>query len=334
MTLDVRSAPHIRHNETTRTIMGDAVLVLLILYAMAFYYYGPRALALGAWSVAISVVTDILCVLISGKRPNIRDFSPLVTGMLIPLLMPATIPYGAVAIAAVVAIAAAKHPFGGVGHNVFNPAAAGFSFSAICYGEKMFTYPLPLQLLPVFGAEQVVNGISPAFTLSLGGVPSYALLDMALGNFPGPMGATNILVILACLLYLSLRNTVRWEMPVSFFLTVSVFALLFPRTSAEGFESVALELMSGMLLLGGVFMLGDPVTTPKRDLSKVAFGVVSGITVMLFRRHSGMEESFSFAILVMNATVWGFDMWVERLYSIIRRRKGGNSPDKAVPKKA
>lgn len=334
MKLETRPAPHIRYRESTRTVMGDAVLVLLILYAMAFFYYGWRASALGAFSVAVTYCADMLCVLAAGKRPNLRDLSPLVTGMLIPLFMPASIPYGAVAVAAVVAIVAAKHPFGGVGHNVFNPAAAGLAFATICYSEAMFSYPLPLQKLPVIlGETEVTGGVSAAFTLMLGGVPKDELLDMALGNFAGPMGATNILVILACLLYLVFRNTVRWEMPAAFFATVSLYAFCFPRVRAGRLESVALELVSGMLLLGGVMMLGDPVTTPKRDLSKVAYGVVSGVMVMLFRSFGNLEEGFPFAILLMNAAVWGFDMLGERVYSILRRRGREAVGDKKIPKK-
>ena len=335
--IEARPAPHIRHQENTRTVMLDAVLVLLIVYAMTYFYHGPRALVLGAWSVAVSVATDILCTLIAFKRPNIRDFSAVVTGMLLPLMMPASIPYSVVAAAAVVAVAVAKHPFGGVGHNVFNPAATGFCFAAICFGSALFEYPepLPADKLPVFlGDAQVLLGVSPAFTLELGGVPKFGLVDMALGSFPGPMGTTNILVVLACLLYLVFRNTVRWEMPVAFFATVSLFAYCFPRADVSRLESVALELMSGMLLFGGVFLLGDPVTTPKRDLSKVAFGVASGVVVMLFRRFGNLEEGMPFAVLLMNATVWGFDMLGEHVYSVIRRRRSEVFKDQKVQKKA
>jgi len=316
--------------------MGDAVLVLLILYAMAFYYYGPRAIALGLWSACISAAADIVCVKVRRRKIHYRDLSPIVTGLLIPLMMPATVPYHVVAAAALVAIVVAKHPFGGVGHNVFNPAAAGFSFAAICFGQALFVYPNPLQKLPVFlNAElEIVTGISTAFTLRLGGTPQYELVDMALGNFPGPMGATNILVILACLLYLVFRGTVRWQMPLSFFATVFLFALLFPRLDASRLMSVGYEMMSGLLLFGGVFLLGDPVTTPKRDLSKVAFGFASGVVVMLYRRFGNMEEGFTFAILLMNASVWTFDMLGERLYCKLRRRGLEVLEDKKVQKKA
>lgn len=328
-----RPAPHIRYEESTCTIMGDAILTLLFLYAMAFYYHGPRTVALGGVSAAASILCDVFCILLAGRRPHLRDLSALVTGLIIPLLMPASIPYHIVAAAAVFAIVVVKQPFGGMGYNVFNPAAGGVAFATICFTGQMFLYPQPREWLPVFGETQsaLVNG--PSFTLALGGIPQYDILDMALGNYPGPMGATNILVILACLLYLILRNTVRWEMPVSFLLTAGVFAWLFPRAGMLPRESVLFEMMSGLLLFGGVFLLGDPVTTPKRDWSKVGYGVTAGIIVMLFRRYGNLQESFVFAVLLMNAAVWAFDMLGERLASLIRRRKFEAFNDQKTQKK-
>lgn len=320
-------APHIRHHESTRTLMLNMVVAMLFIYGLAYFYYGPRVIALGLCSIFTALITDVLCVLIARRRPNPRDYSAVVTGMLLPLLMPASINYYIVVIAAVFAIVVAKHPFGGVGHNVFNPAAAGFSFAAICFPDKLFLYPQPMHWLPLGSTADVLTVNGPAFTLSLGGLPQYRLLDMLLGNFPGPMGATNILVIAACLAYLSLRNTVRWEIPVFFLATAAVLALLFPRGGLElGLDLAmrarltAYELMSGMLLFGSIFLMGDPVTTPKRDIAKMAFAATAGIVVMLFRRFGGFEDSFTFALLAMNAAVWGFDMLGER-FARARRSK-------------
>lgn len=342
-------APHIRHNENTRALMIDALLAMLFLYGMAYFYYGPRVLMLGIASVVAAVVCDIIGLLLARHRVNPRDLSAVVTGMLIPLFLPAAIDYHIVIAAAAFGILVAKHPFGGVGHNVFNPAAAGFSFAAICFPDKVFAFTSPSVYLPVSGPIETPFLSSPAFTLSLGGVPNHELVDMLLGSFPGPMGATNILVLIACLLYLLFRGTVRWQTPVFFFIAVALFAFAFPRggeeltadfltraeISAHEFifqgEQIALdftaratmtayELMSGCLLLGGIFLLGDPVTTPKRDWSKMAFGLVAGIVAMLFRRYGGFEEALPFAILLMNASVWGFDMLGEYLAHLLRTR--------------
>lgn len=329
MKLNTHDAPHIRHPDSARSLMGDAAITMLFLYAMAYFYYGPRALTLAAASVAAAYVSDVVCTLIAGRRPNLRDLSPLVTGMLLPLMMPVSIGYVVVVAAAVFAVTVVKHPFGGAGHNVFNPAAAGYCFAAICFADQFFLYPMPLQPLPVFGSLAEVPLVnSPAFTLDLGGVPGYSLVEMALGNFPGPMGATNILVVLACLLYLVLRNTVRWEIPVFFFLSAAVTFFLVRLAGVgpvmpwrEILAVVPYDMMSGVLMLGGAYLLGDPVTTPKRDSAKVAFALMAGIVAVLFRWFGGLEEEFPFAVLLMNATVWGFDMLGEQVSGIFRRRR-------------
>lgn len=124
MKLNRRAAPHIRFPESNRTLMSDMIILLLVLCVLAFLYYGGRALIVCAVSVVTAVVCDALCTLIRGRRPNPRDLSPVVTGLIIALTMPATIPYYVVASAAVFAIAIVKHPFGGTGQNLFNPGAA------------------------------------------------------------------------------------------------------------------------------------------------------------------------------------------------------------------
>jgi len=340
LNLNNTSPPHIRHSDSTRVLMLNVIFPMLIIYVSATFYYQTRALMLLLVSVTVAVLTDTICVLIAGKRPNLRDFSPVVTGTMLPLLMPASIDYWILGVAAAFAVVIAKHPFGGVGHNVFNPAAAGLAFVTICFGDKMFSYPIPRAPLPVFGSSDLITVVSPAFMLELGAAPKYDLIEILTGNFPGPMGCTNILVILGCLLYLVSRRTVRWVMPVSFFVTVALFAFLFPRIGG-GFEvvedvrlrSVLFEMAAGVLLFGGVFMLGDPVTTPKRDFSKAVFAVAAGIIVMLFRRYGSFESAFPFALLLMNATVWGFDMTGEMIAGFFRRMSFENTGGKKLQKK-
>ena len=337
MNLSSFPAPHIRAAQTTRGVMWDAIIALSFLYVISIYYYGLRALALGVFSVLVCTVLDGLTTLMVGKRPNFRDFSATVTGLILPMMMPASISYYIVAIAGAFAILVAKAPFGGVGQNVFNPAAAGFSFVIFTFGGTLFVYP-PIELnLPVWGAlPEFTAPISPAFVMMVGGTPGHDVFDMILGRFPGPMGATNILVLIACLLYLVFRGAVRWSAPLSFFATVALLAYLFPRGASAGLASVGFELVTGLLLFGGIFLMGDPVTTPKRESAKIAFGVCLGVVVMLFRHFGHMEEQITYALLLLNAAVWGFDMAGEKLAGKIRRKRFATrtGKDQAVSKKA
>jgi len=313
--------------------MGDVVLSMLVIYTMSFYYYGVRVAALMLTGIAGSVLADWACLIVRGKRPGLRDISVVVTGMMIPLVLPASIPFHVVVVAAVFGIFVAKHPFGGTGHNVFNPAAAGIAFVTVCFPAQVFSYPIPLEPLSVFPGPELTSVNAPAFTLLLGGVPSYDWQEMVFGNYPGPMGATNILVILTCLLYLVLRGTVRWQAPVAFLAVFCVLCWVFPRNGMERLDSVMYETMSGAVLFGCIFMMNDPVTSPARGWSKVIYSAGTAVMVLAFKRGGRLEEEFAFVLLLMNAGVWGIDMIGEKIAGWIRRRVIETGPDNAVPKK-
>ncbi len=323
MKLKASYAPHIRYSENAQTLMDDTVIVLAVLYVMAFFYYGVVALHAGLVSILTCYLADCICTKLRGQKINFRDHSAIVTGMILPLLMPAGIHMVAIISAGLFAIVIAKQVFGGVGQNIFNPAAAGFAFTALCFPGQMFSYPMPFDRLPILTetASKLVRG--PAYALKFGSIPTNDLVDMLLGNFAGPMGATNILVILACLLFLIFRKTVRWQLPVSFLGTAALYAFFFPRISLSPLQSVAYELMSGMVLFVGVFVITDPVTSPKRDSSKLLYGIVAGLMAMLFRQYGGFEDSSIFAVLLMNAFAPLIDLISEYIHKAVR--KGGRA---------
>ena len=340
MKLKQAAAPHIRFQESNITIMSDTILLLAVLAGMACFFYGTRALAVCGMAVISAILADAVCVLLRGRKLNPRDLSPVVTGMLIALAMPATISFKIVGAAALFAILIAKHPFGGTGHNPFNPAVAGFSFAAICWPQQVFSYPMPFEKIGMMGqfsdrlqsyvytigtapsVQEIAVKLyqNPVSVLRAHALPSNDLFEMLLGNFPGPMGATNILVILTCLGYLIFRNTVRLQLPVSYLLSCMGIAYLFPRTFAGGTLSVFYEMMSGLLLFGGVFLLTDPVTSPKRESAMLFYGAFAGIITMLFRHHGFYDESLSFAILFANAFVPAIDHYDEMLCRLVRRK--------------
>ncbi|MGI5966556.1 RnfABCDGE type electron transport complex subunit D [Anaerotruncus rubiinfantis] len=320
MKLTKHPAPHIRYQESNRTLMADMILLQLVLFVPAVVYYGLRVLVIAAITVATAVLCDGACTLLRGKKLNPRDFSPVVTGLIITLCMPATVPYRVVIAAAFFAIVVVKHPFGGTGNNLFNPAAAGLSFAAICWPNQVFMYPQPFESIPAFGEVAVKLSQNPAFVLKLGGIPTNDITEMILGNYPGPMGATSILVIVACLGYLLFRGTVRWQLPIPFLAACAFVAFLFPRVGTNGVQSMLYELMSGTLLFGAVFMISDPATNPKRDSSMAVYGIFAGLITMLFRYFGGFEESMAFAVLFANAFVPLIDRYNESLHRVIRRK--------------
>ncbi len=322
----LQNSPHVRSRESAATVMMDMMIALLPLYLMAFYYYGARTVLMGLAGVLTAVVLELITGLVSGTKPNPRDLSAAVTGLLLPLLLPASAPYYVVVTAVAVAIVVVKFPFGGTGNNLFNPAAVGFAFVAFCWPTAVFSYPSPLERLALGSAPTFTAAVSPAYSLAIGATPEIDPLDMLLGASPGPMGATNILVIAASALYLIVRGTINWRLPASFLATAGIFAALFPRISSGTARSVAYELFSGCLFFGAVFVLTEPVTTPKRDASKVLYGICSAVVVMLFRRYGGFEEGMMFAMVIMNVLSPAFDFATEKLLHYLRGKGALGEP--------
>lgn len=320
------NAPYIRYHESTRTVMGDIIIAMIPLYIMATYYYGLRALLLGAVGIVSSVFFDCVCIKLAGKKINPRDLSAVVTGMILPLMMPASISIIVVVTACFVAIAVAKHPFGGVGNNLFNPAATGYAFAALCWTKEMYTYPVPLSHLELVNAEAAKLTQGPTYTLMHSGVPKYDFLDMLLGNFPGPMGATHILVLTACMLFLIYRKTINWQTPVAFLGTAAILAALFPRiVTGNVVQSVMFELFSGIMVFAAVFILPEPVTSPKRLTAKTIYAAVGAAIAMIYRHFGGLEEGLVFGVLLLNALSPVADRLGEKIIRMTRRAERGKA---------
>ena len=325
MILTPKKAPHIRSDTSNKTVMGDAMVTLAALYFMAACYYGQRAIRLGLLSVAVCWAADLACVALRRRRASLRDLSPVVTGMIIPLLMPAGIPYHVVVVADLFAILIVKQPFGGLGNNLFNPAAGGIAFAICCWSSEMFTYPQPNPSLDIFGELSTGVASSSSHTLYLGGVPMEDYTSVLLGQQAGPMGTTCVLVICACLLYLIFRGTVKAQQVLPFLFTVAALNFLFPRIAADRAASAFYEVLATPVLFCAAFLFTDPATSPIRNLGKALYGVVGGIVTVLFSRFGGYEQTMVFAILLMNAFTPVADRLAERTITRQRRMRYGRT---------
>ena len=312
-----QNAPHVRQSESVVTMMTDVIVALLPIYLIAFFYHGARSLVLGISGVFFCGILSVLGAILLREKPA-ADLTPIITGLIIPLLLPADIPYYVLFSACAVAIFVVKIPFGGTGYNLFNPAAVGFASVAICWPELVFRYPATMQKIEVFGESTVKIAQSPAYSLSLGAIPDQNILDLLLGSAPGPMGATNILVVVACGIFLIVKKAINWIEPVSFILPYSVLCLLFPRIGGSPLEALCYELFSGALIFGAFFMLTEPVTSPKRDFGKLMAGVSSAIVVFLFRYFGKFEMGFASALILMNVFSPIFDSVCENVLHVLR----------------
>lgn len=314
MKLNAKPFPHIRAEERSPMLMLDTAIALIPPFFMACFYYGFRSLILGLHTVVAALLANVLSNLLSGKGIQWWDVSPIVTGMIIALMMPASIPIYVPVVAAVFAILVAKFPYGGTGNNLFNPAAAGLAFVSLCFGEQLVNYPQPLEPLPLVVDESVKLVQGAASLLKMGAIPSISVDQLALGNFAGPMGTTNILVIAACLIYLLIRRNIKWYVPLTYLATVSVFAANIHHENVTALESVVLELVAGSLMFVAVYMLTEPVTQPKRPMGRILYAITMGILTMLFRYYGQAPYSAVFALLLCNALTPLFDQLVEQGY--------------------
>ena len=284
-----------------RKRMADILITLIPVSCMAVYFYGVRVLVMLAFAVLTGAAADLISRLFLRQKWEKYDFSAIVTAVVFTLILPATAPYWMVALGVALAIFVAKAPFGGYGKNIFNPAAFSAAFMVMTWPDIMLRYPSVFSHIGLEATPDVTLNHSANYYLLIGGKPNINLMDALLGNFSGPIGATCILVICACGLYLLVRRTMSWQLPLGAFSVVLIWSVIFQRVGTSWIQSITYELISGVLVFGVIFMASDPQTTPRTGGGKLFFGILLGLVTMLFRSFGASELSFVFALLLANA---------------------------------
>ena len=286
-------SPHIHRGRSTAGIMRDVIIALLPVSIAGVLIFGLRALAVIAVCVISCVGFEALFNLITKKDQTIGDFSAVLTGLLLALNLPANIPLWQCVIGALFAIIVVKCLFGGIGHNLVNPAITARVFMLVAFGS------MAVAAFPV----DTVAGATP---LSAEKMPT--LITLFLGNYGGAIGETCTLALIIGGVYLLIRKVITWHIPVVFILTVFVFSFFY-----KGFDAVsALSLvMSGGLFIGAIFMATDYVTSPATAWGKVIFAVGAGVLTCLIRYYGTYPEGVSFAILFMNILTPYISKWTK-----------------------
>lgn len=280
----VSPAPHIHHRDTTAILMLDVITALMPCAVASVWLFGWRAAAVIVLSVVFCVATEFACQKI-GKRPvRINDLSAAVTGLILALNLPSTASWWIILIGAVFAIAVVKQLFGGIGDNFLNPALAARAVLLASWPARMNDYVLPRMLS---GADAV----SSATVLS--GTYPASMIDMLIGRIPGSMGEVCKIAILLGLVYLLIRRTITWHIPMVMVGSFMLFAWAF------GLDPVA-GVFSGGILFGAVFMATDYVTSPMTKWGQVVYAAGAGLIVALIRAFGRYPEGVTYAILLMN----------------------------------
>jgi electron transport complex protein RnfD len=274
----------------------------------------------------VCVVSCVLAELIftaMRRRPlSIIDLSAVVTGAILAFSLPQVAPWYVGAVGSLVAIGVGKAVFGGLGQNIFNPAMVGRAFVMVCFASLMgasayvdpnSTVDVVTQATPMTVAKQMPAGTGPQWSL---------LLPLFFGNTNGSLGETSALACILGGLYLCVRRTASWEIPVGTLLAVVVIGGLGDLLHPQHPFTVLHHLLGGALLLGAFFIATDPVTSPLTPRGKFIFGLGVGALVMLLRAYSGYPEGVMFSVLLMNSVV----PLINRM--TIPRPVGGPVPEK------
>ncbi len=305
--LVIAPAPHIGRRDGTRSMMLDVVVALLpALIFSGFYFFGYRAFAVAGVSVASCVIFEVLYRLALRQRQTVGDLSAVVTGLLLAMTLPVTVPYWVVVVGAFFAIVIVKQLYGGLGKNFMNPALAGrvflFSFPALVnVWATTRTYP---RLGDALDAD---TEPTPMAALQGGALPDATLLEMFTGIRGGAIGEVSAALLLLGGLYLVLRGVIRLRIPVCYLGTVALLTYIFPAAGGARVDWMLYELMSGGLLLGAIFMATDPVTSPVTRWGQMAYAVGGGLLTVFLRDFGSYPDGVAFAILIMNAASWLLD---------------------------
>ena len=301
-----------------KSIYGDQLVCLCALLCMGIWRSGFRALAICAVSVAVCMLADYLCCRLTKKVYNPKDLSTFAAGLCIGLMMPASISYWMVAFGGLLAMGI-KHIFGGKDNYIFNPTCLAIAFLVICYPSQMLMFPKVGETLPVFGEidVQLYSGME-SYLVKLGTAQELSALDVLIGNFVGPVGTTHVLVLGVCGVCLMFRRSLS---PIVTLVAFGAFvgtSFLFP-TYDNIASAIVVELISGNLLFGLIFLASDPQTVPKSALGKVFYGIVIGIFATVFRHMAKVEASFVFVLLLANAVSIHIDLFADKTIVVVQR---------------
>lgn len=296
MNLTVASSPHIRGDFRTSRLMLDVVVALLPALAVGTWILGLRALAVTAVSMVSAVGAEWLYCKVTGKQNTLRDCSALVTGMLLALTLPASVPFGIVVLGSVFAIVFAKCMCGGLGQNIFNPALAARAFLMLMFPAALTHY-------------ETIDGFSsatPLHRMVMPTLPDNSLLDMFLGRIPGSIGELSALALLLGGVFLVARKVISPKIPLAYLGSVAVLTFVFSKTG-NPISWMLYSLLGGGVMLGAIFMATDYATSPVTPMGQILYGIGCGALTVFFRYYGLFPEGVTYAILLMNLATWGID---------------------------
>ena len=304
----VSSSPHVRAKDTTERIMLYVIIALLPTTLFGIYNFGYRALILILVTIASCVASEWIFNKIVHKKQTINDLSAVVTGLLLALNLPATLPWWEAVLGGVFAIVVVKCMFGGLGQNFMNPALGARCFLLIAFAANMTNFTI-----------DSYTGATPLAAMRNGDPVN--TMDMLIGRTAGTIGETSAIAILIGAIFLILMGVIDLRIPASYIITFIVFMLLFSGHGAD-WTYITAQLCGGGLMLGAFFMATDYVTSPITPMGQIIFGICCGIFTGLFRCFGANAEGVSFAIILSNILVPMIEKYtVPRAFGMVKEAK-------------
>lgn len=332
--INLSPGPHFSAKRKTSTIMKMVCLSLLPECAAGIYYFGIPALITILVSVASCVLFEALFQILIHKKVSVLDFSAVVTGILLALTLPPSLPFWMTILGALFAVVVTKGFFGGLGSNVWNPALSGRAFLIMSFpvamgsmwskpGFDAITTATPLALGSPW-AKNAADAVSSATQLANvipSGSQSQFYWNLFIGNHGGCIGETCIAAIVISAIFLLATKIIDWRAPLAMVATCALATFL-----AGG--DVVFTLLSGGLLFGAVFMVTDYTTSPVTKYGRLVFGAGCGLITFLIRQFGGYPEGVMFSILIMNSLVPFLNNLSTRKYGYGKKtpeKKGGKA---------
>lgn len=304
----VSLSPHAHSGDSVKKNMYNVIIALMPALVASFFFFGIGAFIVSATSVLSCVLFEwaITKYILKRDKITICDGSAVLTGLLLAFNLPSNLPIWIIIIGALVAIGVGKMTFGGLGNNPFNPALVGRAFLLISFPAQMTSWPVSGQLTSYLDAE---TGATPLALMKtaiktgdvgiLSGLPDG--IDLLLGR--GGMGCIGEICALALIIggvYLIIKKTITWHIPVSIILTALILSGIMHISNPIYTDPISV-IFSGGLMLGAIFMATDYVTSPMSAKGQIIYGVCIGVLTIIIRNFGAYPEGMSFAILIMNA---------------------------------
>lgn len=287
--LKVSSNPHVRSKGTTSSIMLAVILALLPAAGFGIYHFGMKAFFIIVITVVTCLLTEYIFEKCMKKKVTIHDCSAIVTGLLLALNLPVSVPYWIPVVGGVFAILVVKMLFGGIGQNFMNPALGARCFLVLSFTSIMTNF-----------SYDGISEPTPLAVLKQGG--DVNVLDMVIGKTGGMIGETSMIAILLGAIILLIMGIIDLKVPGTYIISFIVFLILFSGKGVD-YNYISAQLAGGGLMLGAFFMATDYATRPITKMGQYVYGILLGVLTGVFRIFGPSAEGVSYAIIFCNLLV-------------------------------